>query len=81
MLLQKEDELEAAIIGHALDAGGIEHVCFAGVADGENLFFGLSAIALTDLPTGINTVDHVQTGAVVPVHQNGAGVVDPYTVP
>ena len=35
-----------------------------------------SVMALTNFPAGIDTVDHIQTGAVVPVHQNVSGIVD-----
>ena len=52
----------------------------AGIPDGENLFFSFSSMLIHHLPDKVDAVDYVEAGAVVPVYEEGAGIINP-TVP
>jgi hypothetical protein len=72
----KHQLVEVSLVGKALNHRDIEHVCEAGVPDGENLFFTFSSMLVHHLPDKVDAVDYVQAGAVVPVYEEGAGIVD-----
>lgn len=70
MIFQKEHQFEEIPLeGKPLHSVDIKHVCKPCIADHEDLLFDFPIHSVTSLSYHVLSVDHVEAGAIIPVHK------------